>query len=237
VDQHTGDPQSWNLYSYVRNNPLRFTDPDGHDCTEDENGNFVGDCSSPGDELVTQSNISQQLSVYGQADTSFLGDLTDFGLNLGFGLDNLANGFFSPITGAIGVQPSYMRNTPTGSGFIATTGGLLGTVAGMVVGPEGEAGEAINISEKALQHVLDSHLTGGALVDASKSLFNVGEDVKGLIQAAGSVEAKSQGSVKVFIVDAGRVIGIDRNTGMATRVYTVITDSARNLITAHPGLP
>jgi RHS repeat-associated protein len=31
-DQDSADPQSWNLYSYVRNNPLTNTDPDGHDC-------------------------------------------------------------------------------------------------------------------------------------------------------------------------------------------------------------
>ena len=29
ADQHVEDPQSWNLYSYGGNNPLRFTDPDG----------------------------------------------------------------------------------------------------------------------------------------------------------------------------------------------------------------
>lgn len=28
-DTHTSDPQSWNLYVYVRNNPLRFVDPLG----------------------------------------------------------------------------------------------------------------------------------------------------------------------------------------------------------------
>ena len=32
VDQQPSAPQSWNLYSYVRNNPLRFVDQDGQAC-------------------------------------------------------------------------------------------------------------------------------------------------------------------------------------------------------------
>jgi len=33
VDQNPADPQSWNLYTYVRNNPLRFVDPTGEAAT------------------------------------------------------------------------------------------------------------------------------------------------------------------------------------------------------------
>jgi hypothetical protein len=32
ADQGPNDPQSWNLYGYVRNNPMSNMDPDGHDC-------------------------------------------------------------------------------------------------------------------------------------------------------------------------------------------------------------
>jgi RHS repeat-associated protein len=44
ADQHPEDPQSWNMYAYVRNNPLKNTDPNGRDC-------FQG-LSSCGDYLI-----------------------------------------------------------------------------------------------------------------------------------------------------------------------------------------
>lgn len=37
-DQDARDPQGWNLYSYVRNNPLNSTDPSGHShCVQTDN--------------------------------------------------------------------------------------------------------------------------------------------------------------------------------------------------------
>jgi RHS repeat-associated protein len=33
ADQHVESPQSWNLYSYTRNNPLKYVDPDGEEVT------------------------------------------------------------------------------------------------------------------------------------------------------------------------------------------------------------
>jgi len=39
IDQHENDAQSWNLYSYVRNNPLRLIDPSGQVCVSPGGGN------------------------------------------------------------------------------------------------------------------------------------------------------------------------------------------------------
>ncbi|MCI0560031.1 MAG: RHS repeat-associated core domain-containing protein [Nitrososphaera sp.] len=43
IDQSVNHPQSWNLYTYVRNNPLRYIDPNGKR-TEwyDKDGRFLG---------------------------------------------------------------------------------------------------------------------------------------------------------------------------------------------------
>jgi RHS repeat-associated protein len=38
VDQDPSKPQSWNLYNYVRNNPLTFVDPSGQECVKLDNG-------------------------------------------------------------------------------------------------------------------------------------------------------------------------------------------------------
>ena len=35
------EPQTWNLYSYVANNPLKRTDPDGHDWFLIDNCGFL----------------------------------------------------------------------------------------------------------------------------------------------------------------------------------------------------
>jgi RHS repeat-associated protein len=52
-DQDPSDPQSWNLFSYVRNNPLKFTDPTGQDCI------YTNNLSSEGTVGVERGNCSQ----------------------------------------------------------------------------------------------------------------------------------------------------------------------------------
>jgi len=49
IDQDVNDPQSWNLYGYVRNNPLRFVDPSGQICVSPGGGKSdYDDDSIPG---------------------------------------------------------------------------------------------------------------------------------------------------------------------------------------------
>lgn len=65
LDQSGESPQSWNLFSYVRNNPLSFFDPNGGKCKMTKDG-LEGDCMSPGDEKVTQGDKPQVHDVNGQ---------------------------------------------------------------------------------------------------------------------------------------------------------------------------
>ena len=63
LDQNPLFPQSWNLFSFVRNNPLTFFDPSGGKCKRNPDGSFEGDCSSPGDEKVTEGDKPQVANV------------------------------------------------------------------------------------------------------------------------------------------------------------------------------
>jgi RHS repeat-associated protein len=55
------DPQSLNLYSYVRNNPMNSTDDDGHECTQDANGNIHCVVREP---LPPEPLVGHQINPY-----------------------------------------------------------------------------------------------------------------------------------------------------------------------------
>jgi RHS repeat-associated protein len=70
-DTHTSDPQSWNLYVYVRNNPIRYVDPSGE---------IKKDCGKNKDEICTEErkglergNIKVGKKIFQQFGESFKG--------------------------------------------------------------------------------------------------------------------------------------------------------------------
>ncbi len=98
-----------------------------------------------------------------------------------------------------------------------------------------DSGEII-ITGNALKHVTDLH-TIARFGPGGKSAFAIGEDIVGLIKGAESTAPVAQaGGNFERIVDAGRVIGVTRE-GNPTTVYTVITNSQNELVTAFPGTP
>jgi hypothetical protein len=102
----------------------------------------------------------------------------------------------------------------------------------------GYTASKINITEEGLNKVFQTHLADGPF-SAGKSLFNDNVTITRLIADADSVTPVVQsgsGNLR-YIVDAGRVIGIDRATGQATSIYTVVTKSGGDLVTAFPGTP
>ncbi|MDZ4279752.1 MAG: hypothetical protein U1C04_03145 [Hydrogenophaga sp.] len=111
-------------------------------------------------------------------------------------------------------------------GLKMAAGGALGKVL-----------SRISITERGLTHVKDRHTIGGTRT-IGKSVFSEGEDIAGLVRAAEKVQAAPQaGGNLQRVVDAGRIIGTDRATGQPTTLYTVITDSSGDLVTAFPGVP
>lgn len=130
IDQGPDDPQSWNLFSYVRNNPLRFIDPTGQGCRQ-SGSSYTDDANVSGPDcvqfLADTTTEKQKPSVTVNDKPGNV--LTALALNTFFAVDNAANDYFRFLTDAAGIQPSYMQNIPLNEGAagqIASAGVFVG---------------------------------------------------------------------------------------------------------------
>jgi RHS repeat-associated protein len=233
ADQFEQNPQSWNLYSYGRNNPLRFVDPTGGRCVQTSNGwgddGSGGGCDKAG--VDANGNIqAQQVNVTAQGGNAVVA----FATNLAFAASNIANDYFAWM---FQQRPDLLQNTPPNGQFIGQAATAVAVIGTAMIGPGGEAAQVpreIKVTWKGLLHVLGRH-SGGA---AGKSFFADSSAITGLVKAAESATANpSVGGKFVRTVDAGRMIGTDITTGQPTSIYTVVTDAKGELVTAFPGNP
>lgn len=158
-DPDRSDPQSWNLYSYVRNNPLINVDPSGQDCVTDNGDSTAtinsGDCSgkNPNNEYyydcgdgndgcllgTTSANMTSNgsLALY-NANSNTLSTIPGYGgggSTGGFEPGSLAAGLFGPEgapywNNAYGVVNAAGTAELTAASFISTPAALAGALAG-----------------------------------------------------------------------------------------------------------
>ena len=207
------DPQTWNMYAYVRNNPTTLTDPSG--LFWQELGNWLKYDKWENNEQVA-AEAAQQRQWLQENVISINGVKQDF---------------------------SKLSTSEVFSTYDRVQGGIengrfqVHNDVFPLSGVPGPVPDHIEITQEGLDHTVDRHTPGGTST-AGKSLFSPGEDISGLIRSAESAPPVPQpGGNFERIVDAGRTIGVDRVTGQPTSTYTVITDAAGRLVTAFPGKP
>jgi RHS repeat-associated protein len=135
IDQHPSDPQSWLLYSYVRNNPLRYTDSTGEKCENGYNTETKSFCTETMGEMPNE-DWSQFL-----LDRLFKHVLTPQVSDFSAGVGDALTGRMIPGMHTSGTE--YVRRRMGSDGVVAKssssytsgdlTGGAVGwTVAGSV---------------------------------------------------------------------------------------------------------
>jgi len=165
VDQYRVDPQSWNLYTYVRNNPPNLTDPTGmYVCADSKKCDSANDQAFAANLASAQqaaNALKDQFGAQSQEYTDAQRAIDAYGKQ---GVDNgvtvqFVNGFQAPgMTYVSGVAGAKTADNPTGQNVLVkfNAEAINSPQSGPMVAHEGS-------------HVADAH-------DWVKSGFSPGKD-------------------------------------------------------------
>ena len=126
ADQHPADPQSWNLYGYVRNNPLKNVDPTGK-------GSFNAALLNNPEVRKAVANLSAGVAAYAKQSLNEnkqgLNRISDLVKTVSGGRIDLGHVTITPLT------PAEEKAAPTGAAVVGAVTAITGGVKG-----EGEGG-------------------------------------------------------------------------------------------------
>jgi hypothetical protein len=218
-DQDPSDPQSWNLFSYGRNNPLRYIDPTGQACVQGEDGKYKDD-NSGGQSCADVTEADKQVTP------SVTVTANQYGSTYAFDYQGtyMPGSFRPPSANETAIHDDTLN--------LASNLSLAGDAAkfGLAVGPL-----AIVVGKDALQHILAWHAANTAAQNVSKFAAGLSKDaIEALINAALKEPAIPGSKVAFHDLDLGVSIGTNQ-AGQATSTIRVLVDNATGkAITAYP---
>ena len=165
-DQQVSDPQSWNLYTYVRNNPLRFTDAFGQDCQDANNS----------DPCFTATAHASWFGRVFSAIGNFLGSAgTEATANAFIDTSNTIDSMRQKVYGGVPIQQARIEPT--------TASGQYGQYAGMIVPflipGLGEADSLKVLTEVDRLSIVKPNVTNPKLAEIVEGLFQETDKVPG----------------------------------------------------------
>jgi RHS repeat-associated protein len=202
ADQGASDPQSWNLYNYVRNNPLKYVDPSGYDCAylndngddiqEVDNNSNISECSDNGgywvdgpvNSLAVGDDGSYQFGWFGDNGQGTFGVRAyDSYIGPGEGRGQLPDGSVATLSLA-----GQMASPVADPGVIAQWYGL--SIISGTIGAAGYAVYTAGTGVTALAAETGAVATSAALLHKLNHIFaNPGHNLRGLVQLYGSTRA------------------------------------------------
>jgi RHS repeat-associated protein len=177
--QHADQPQSWNLYSYVLNNPLTNTDPDGHDCIDTTNlktdgtvtvtrGTSCANNLGPNGTYINGTVNTDTLTTDGKGSVGY--DFTSYDGQTGGGGIISPSDPYGPLEGPANLAGANMIGNggmaainEFGKNMLYEAGGqLVGRGIGLGVealraARAAKAAEALAIAERVTQHAYGKH--------------------------------------------------------------------------------